>query len=514
MTDTQVSSLTVTPAGARRAARNAGAIALARILSSAALFLWQLVLIPLLGPAAYGTYGTVAALFLVGAAVAAFGIGQVIIRDVARQPQRAGDFLSAALVLQTLLAALAYVGINAAAALFGYSQEVRAFVALAGLSLFIDQLGTMAYENLLAHERMVTTAMVDIAAMAARIGSAWLLLQLGFGLLGVYAAAIISGLLRAAVLWWALARGGVSPRFPLDRPLARRVLTDAAPLAAGSFVGQAYTHADKLVTAGLIGSRAVGYLTAALTIVIGMVEILSTTVLIAVYPMMSRVYATENRAYFRGIVEKLAFFTLLTALPVALPISVFADLLTLLFGMDFLPSAGVLRILIWYGLLTMIAAIYAQALMVQNRQRLTLAIRAAGLLLNLALLFALLPTLGVRGAPVASLIAETLVLTGLVWAFRRHEPEAAAAQTDSAASRSALLRVLAAAALAALAMVTLGSIHAALGIGGGLAVYAGALLTLQALRRDDWGLIDTLLEAVPGGSHLARLRRRWASQDE
>ncbi len=90
-------------AEARRAARNAGAIAAARILSSALLFGWQLILGRALGEAVFGVYGTVGALFGIGVTVTAFSMSLIVIRDVARRPETAGRYLSATLVIQTVL---------------------------------------------------------------------------------------------------------------------------------------------------------------------------------------------------------------------------------------------------------------------------------------------------------------------------------------------------------------------------------------------------------------------------
>jgi O-antigen/teichoic acid export membrane protein len=485
-------------AQARRAARNAGAIALAQIASKGALFLWQLVLIPLLGPQGAGVYSLVAALFLVGVTITAFGMGSIVIREAARHPDRAGRYLGATLFTQTILAMLAYIGINAAAALLGYALEVRVFVALAGLSLFIDQLGTMAYEQLLAQERMVTTSLVEVGTMFGRIALAGLLLWLGFGLFGVYAAGLAAGLVRAVILWRQIVRGGLRPQFPLDRGLTRRLLLDAAPLAAAAVVNQGYAQLDKLVTGSLIGETGAGYLNAAFIIVVGMVELLSTTILIAVYPMMSRLYGeAEDRAVFRMMVDKLAFFTLLIALPITLGVSIFADaIIGLIFRAAFAPSADVLRLLVWYALLTIIANVYAQALLVQNRQRITLGIRVLGLGVNLTLLLVLLPAFGIIGAPIASMSAELVALALLAYAFL--------AGGRVLPHHRGIVRVIAAGLLAAIAMLIVGQVHFIVGGLVGLIAYAIAAWRLGALADDDRQLLAQLIAAMPGGDHLGR----------
>src|SRR5215470_3023938 len=123
-------STTISSSEARRAARNAGAIATATLLSRGMQFAWQLFFTAALGPAILGIYGAVSGFTQIGASIAMFGMSPIVIRDVAREPQQAGKYLTATLVMQTLLALLAYIIVNIAAAAGGYSETVRVFLAL------------------------------------------------------------------------------------------------------------------------------------------------------------------------------------------------------------------------------------------------------------------------------------------------------------------------------------------------------------------------------------------------
>ncbi|MDX2138073.1 MAG: oligosaccharide flippase family protein [Chloroflexota bacterium] len=490
MTDSALSG-----AAARRAARNASAIAIAQIISKGALYVWQILLAQLISTTAYGIYGTVTAHLQIGAVVTAFGLANIVIRDVARQRSLAGQYMSSALVIQTVGALIAYVGIFIASA--AYPLDVRAFIALAGLSLFIDMLGNLCYDQLQAQERMVTTAAVEIGHIALRIALALLALTAGYGLLGVYIATLISGVARAGLLWATVLRNEVRPEFPLERGRLRGMLRDAAPLALGAFIGVFGYSADRLLAGRLLGLEQVAYLNASFVIIVGMVELLNTTVLIAGYPLLSRAYTPEgDLSLYHMMVNKLAFFTLVIVLPITLGVSIFAEQLALIFGADFLPAAAVLRWMVWYALLAMLAAVYAQALLVQNRQRLTLVIRVAGLGVNLVLLVFLLPRVGIVGAAVASIIGESLMLALLYAAFlqdrrARHSP-------------SRVVRVIVAGIAGALTMMMLGQLHFILGAVGGVSVYIVTGLALRTLAPDDWALLRRLVEAMPGGTVLLR----------
>jgi O-antigen/teichoic acid export membrane protein len=354
----------------------------------------------------------------------------------------------------------------------------------------------MCNDLLLAQERMLASSVVAVGHIALLIVLAALALFQGYGLPGIYAATIVAGLIRAAMLWGLVLRGGVRPVWPFDRTIALPLLLNGAPLALSAFLALAYQHVDKLMTTRLLGPAQTGYLTAAFVIIFGVVELLSTTVLIAVYPMMSR-YTGDT---FGFIVEKLTFFTLLISLPIALTLSIFAREITLpLFGPNFAPTADVLRILIWYAAVAMTVNVVAQAMVVQNRQRRLLILRAGGLGFNILLNALLILRLQVIGAALASLTAEVLVLALLLPGFR-------AAGWDWRRLLPPVLRLLALAAAVALLMLLLGAVHPLLGMLAGLLAYGGGIVGGLVLRSDDWDLIYRLVAAMPGG---ALLRKYW-----
>lgn len=492
----------VTESTTRRAARNATAMALSQVSAKGLLFIWQLLLARWLGAEGYGVYGTIGALLAVGAVVPDFGMSMIVIRDVANRPRDANRYLSASLVMQPVLAVLGYGGLMVAALLFGYESSLRALLALAGVSLLVDTLGNICHNQLLAVERMVIPAVIATAHVAVLVVLAGIALDLGGGLWGLYLATITAGLLRAGAYWIALARVGARPQFPLDRGIAHSLLVNGAPLAVNAFLAQAYMHADKLITTAVLGAERTGQLTAGFVIVFGVVEILSTTVLVAVFPLMSRTYGNGQRAMFEFMLEKLAFFNLMLSLPLAIYTSLLAVPLSgWLFGADFTRTADVLQILIWYTVVNMVGNVFSKALLVQNRQRRLLVIRTAGLALNIALLAILLPRMGVQGAAVATLIAESAILIGILASFDF--------PADWwARGKSHLWRLGIAAAGLAIIVLLMRRVHPLLAGVIGLPVYAALVLLSGAVARDDWDLIYRLVTAMPGGAVIGRYWKR------
>lgn len=486
---------------AKRAAQNVTALVVASLISKGALFIWQLILAPWLGTFAYGIYGTVGALIAVSGSISSFSMGLIVIRDVAREPQKAGKYWSAMMLLQTVLALIAYIGMNGFAA--GYSETVRAFAALAGINLFIDLFGNMGYDLLIAREAMLKTSVVEIVHIIIRIGLSLLALLLGWGLLGVYIAAMISGLGRTLVLVYLNWQLGVRPQFPIDREIMMPLLINSAPLALAAFLSLAYQHADKLMTTGILGEAGTGYLTVAFVINFGVIELFSTTILVAMYPLMSRYYGDGKGAMFGFMVEKLSLYMFMISLPMALVISIFAsDLTTPLFGQDFAPTAGILSILIWYTMITMIGNVFSKGMLIQNRQRLLLIFRGLGLILNIILNTILLFSWrDPRGAAVASIMAEVLVVFLMIWNFR-------AVGWQWRKVMPGVSRLLLIGAVVGLLMLAVRDTNALVGIIGGLSLYTAGILFGNVLSPDDWDLLYRIVSTMPGGTLILRYWRR------
>ncbi len=486
---------------AKRAARNVSVLMLASVISKGALYLWQIALSVLLGPSEYGIYGTIGGMMVTAASVASFGMGLIVIRDVAREPQKAGQYWTSMLFAQTLLALLAYIGMNGFA--IGYSETLRGFAALAGINLFIDLFGNMGYDLLVAREKLVKTSLVEIVHIFLRIALAWLALTAGWGLLGVYGAAILTGALRSFALVGLNLRAGIRPEFPFDWGTAKPLLINSAPLALSAFLTLAYNHSDKLLTTGILSERITGYLTAAFVINFGVIELLSVSVLVAAYPLLSRYYDDGRNPFFGFMVEKLALYMILVALPMALSVSILADRIMIpLLGEAYAPSAGILRILIWYTGITIVGNVFSQGLLVQNRQRRLLLIRGSSLALNITLTaLLLLNWRDPRGAVIASIIGEILVLIMLLKTFRAlgWQPKRIAIS----AARAAVAVVP-----AALVMLALRDQFIALPLLGGLSVYIGGVVLTRVLSAEDWDLIYRLASTMPGAALIGRFWKR------
>jgi O-antigen/teichoic acid export membrane protein len=222
---------------AARVARNAAAIAIATLLGRGFQFGWAVLLAALIGAEQYGIWGTIGAILATAAAVPEFGMGLVVLRDVARQPSEASRYLTATLAVQPVLAIGAHIALILLSLALPYETSFRLLLALAALSLTVDTIGNIGHNQLLAAERMVTTSVISVAHISLQIAFALIALLSGSGLVGVYLATISAGVLRAAMYSLALRQLGILPRSACRsraHPTAlRRRLVNRARLVSG-----------------------------------------------------------------------------------------------------------------------------------------------------------------------------------------------------------------------------------------------------------------------------------------
>jgi O-antigen/teichoic acid export membrane protein len=232
--------------------RNAVLLFMARLASAVTTLVVLALVSNLRGAEALGEVGIGFAAGSIGAVVSDLGLTSLLIREVARHPDKAGGYLGAGLALRvvtlpvTLLAAWGVAAVIAPASI--------GVVVLAAAGLIGQQAAELTRAVFLANQRMVVSSghaivenLVWLAVMAGGLLSGGSLEATFLAALGVWVASIVAGLV--------LARGllGVRPARP-QRAQLIEMLRLATPFAGFAIVGIGYSRIDPI----LIGLLATG----------------------------------------------------------------------------------------------------------------------------------------------------------------------------------------------------------------------------------------------------------------
>lgn len=364
-----------------------------------------------LGAPMFGVIGVATAVTLYLNRIVDWGLELGLgVREVAARPAESGRILPTLLLARlglaiTAIAAMALVG------LVLLPEPDGSTLLLSSLALLGTGLGARWALLGLGQHRLAA-----LATLAAQVLTAVLLLFLVHGpgdVAGVPQAQLAGELLVAFLALVALRRQGIPLRVGFDRELLRPLLPRGGALAMSALLGLVIYNVSFLFLRAVEGPAAVGYLSAAATLVTFFLN-LGTAYSMSLLPSLAALVADRQRQV--GLFQTAAVHVTALALPIALGGSLLAlPLIALLYGPGYLPAATPLALLLWTIPLCVLRDLPLMALQAAGREGVVLRVTAWAALLHLVLNLVLVPSWGLVGAAAAGLITETV---RLLLAFR------------------------------------------------------------------------------------------------
>jgi O-antigen/teichoic acid export membrane protein len=226
-----------------------------------------------------------------------------------------------------------------------------------------------------------------------------------------------TGAAAMAVLWFILREPSeaVAP----DPQLARRLLAFGMPAWLGSVATYLVLRIDQALIAPLVGVVELGYYAVA----VSLAEVPSTLHL-AVRDVM---FATAtNRGDPSLIADSSRILIAVTAAFAVVGAALCPWVVPLLFGEGFAPAVRMSQILLFAGIPAGVSTAVGAGLLSAGQPRARSIAQVAGLIVNVGLLFVLVPPLGAIGAAWTAVVSYTLIAALSVYLFARHTPVRAA----------------------------------------------------------------------------------------
>jgi len=480
----------------RRVAKNSLAPIVLNLFNRVIDFAFAALMARILGPVGNGRYATAINIYLWFDIIANFGLDMYLMREVARDRDRARQLFVNTTVLRLLLftAVIPLLG----GFLAGWqalgdslaSETIWAVVLLcAGLLP-----GSVAY-GLAAlfrgFEKHEIPAAIQTVTTVVKVTLGVLVLVTGMGIVGLAGAAILTNTVTLAILG-VLARRLIWAGLPRTRgrvalSLQRTMLAESWPLMVSILLQVLFPGVNVLLLQSLQGDAAVGWYDAARKWVDAL-NIIPSFFTLAAFPVMSQQAArdrSELKRSYRLSVKLLTVF----ALPVAVVVALLATpLVRVLSGSQFLPhGATVLRLLIWSIVFGWINNLTNYVLIALNRQRYVLLASGARVVFAVVANLLFVRTFGYVASAWIIVGGELLLVLLFHVDLRRHLGPVGWG------------RMLGRPALAGLAMgATAWAVAAysrSLALVAGLVAYLAALAALRVLTPEERALLVPLLPA-------------------
>ena len=395
--------------------QNFGFLAGGRTVGDAFTFLLFVVLSRAFGQEGVGQYSFAIGLTGFFAVIAQFGLYSFSIKELARRPDSFRVNFGRIFSLRLFLSLVVFTLLLLILPFLPFSRESKLILVLVGAYQMILNLVDGLTAAFVAREDTHLSAVIEIMLKATAALGVIVVVLAGGSLvmaLGVLPAAAGVHLLLAYAL---VAQKYGWPKLVASMSLLTQLAREALPYAFSTFLVQVYSRMDVVFLGFFLGMAAVGAFNAAYRIVFFFMFI-SHFAATAIFPLASRLYIT-SRKEFEELYHRSLGSIILMGVPIAAGVWLIAPgLIDLIFGEQFGESASVLRLLTGALLLTFLGRTMEVFLMSSDRQ--TERTKSYWIVAWVSVLgsLVLIRTFGVKGAAVAALASETLLV--LLFAMR------------------------------------------------------------------------------------------------
>jgi O-antigen/teichoic acid export membrane protein len=409
----------------QRLVKNTGIMMFSQIISWAISILLVFIIPRYLGPDNYGKLNLGGSLWGMVSVFAVFGMDLLLIKTIARSPDDLNQLLGQSILVRLIFFLLGTIALIVYISVVGYGKDTNLLIFISGIPIFIGVISSGISASIQALERMGLLAIADIIAKS--LGALLIIITIYLGA-GVVPVALVAG--SGAVIGFILLNVILSRIYPVKLKFQIHSAEIKWLVTAGStffllyvFI-TIYNNIDVVVISWLIDEKAIGVYGVADRFV-GTMMFIPTAFLVVFFPTFSRLYL-EGPETLRKIFVKAT--NLLILLGIAVGFGIFAisgQIVTLLYGPDYVQSTPVLAIRAIALVFTYLNVLMGMYLMSIDRQKSWIVVMAIATLATIPLDLIFVPLSqnifenGAMGGAITSVVTESGIVAVAIYLLPR-----------------------------------------------------------------------------------------------
>lgn len=368
-----------------------------------------------LGPSNYGVISYVSSIVAFATPIMQLGLRQTLVKELVRSPEREGQILGTALVLNVVSGIFCMIGCIAFVAVVDAGgQETLLVCALYSLTLLFQATEMTQYwfqSKLLSKYpsiamlcSYIVVALYKVFLLVTQKRVAWFALS-----------NVLDYFLISVILMVLYRKVGGQP-LGLSWKNGREMLSRSKYYIIPGLMVMIFQHTDRIMIKMMIGEAETGMYSAAITC-IGISGFVFSAIIDSARPVILEAKQKKQELYEMRMTQLYCIITCLS-LAQSIGMTLLAKpLVWLLYGSEYTKSAGILSVAVWYvtfGYYGMVRNIWILA---EEKQKYLTGINIAGAVANVVLNVCLIPYLGAIGAALASLVTQffTNVIIGFIF---------------------------------------------------------------------------------------------------
>ncbi|PWM75811.1 MAG: hypothetical protein DBX59_00770 [Bacillota bacterium] len=395
-------------------ARNSAWLIGGKIVQSLLSFVIGLLTARYLGPADYGLVNYAASIVAFVLPIMYLGINNILVQELVTAPEKEGTIIGTASCLSFISSFLCIGGILAFVSVINAGEKDAIVVcALYSVLLIFQSFDMIQYwfqSKLLSKYTSVTALSAYVVVAAYKT----FLLVTGKS---VYWFAISNALdyFIIALISFIIYKKLGGQKFRFSAAMAKKLLYKGKYYIISGLMVTIFAETDKIMIKLMIDNTSVGYYGAAVTIA-GISAFVFSAIIDSFRPVILGQKGNDEQAYRKNM-KRLYCIVIYLALLQSVVIALLARYIVLiLYGAEYAPAVGALRIIVWYTTFSYLGAVRNVWILAEGKHRYLWIINLSGALCNIALNLLLIPLWGISGAAAASLITQffTNVLMGYI----------------------------------------------------------------------------------------------------
>ncbi|WP_377475472.1 MAG: flippase [Microcoleus anatoxicus] len=363
-----------------------------------------------LGPVQFGLLNYSIAFVSVFSSVATMGLGGIVIRDIARNPECKNETLGTAFAMQFTGGCITLLLTVVMISLFKPNDTLtRWLVGLIAAGTVFQAFETINFwfeSQVQSKYTVVAKNSVCLLVAGVRIG----LVLLGAPLLAFAAIRLIEvAIVGMAYLYCYKLTGNKIQDWQFSWSRGKELLRESWPIMLSAFAVFLYSKTDQLMLGGMNKNAELGYYAAAVKIS-EICDFLPMIISSSIFPKLANLRDKNYEEYMNKF-QIYCDSMMILWLGVALPISLLSPwIVKVLYGDKYSSSAAVLAIYVWAQFGSNFGVARNTYFTIEGQLRYSLYLTVIGSIFNVGLNWFLIPNYGALGATVATLITYFYVI--------------------------------------------------------------------------------------------------------
>ncbi|OGY17610.1 MAG: hypothetical protein A2784_00690 [Candidatus Chisholmbacteria bacterium RIFCSPHIGHO2_01_FULL_48_12] len=390
----------------RRIARNTVWLTLAEVSIKLIALGFNFILVRLIPVTGYGDYNLVNAFVAIFSFLPDLGVNLIAVRDLAARPR--SDYprlIGQVTIVNALFSVVSFVAILFLFPVYSGNQHLWSLVVIAGLTLVVTSLRTLAKLGFDARETMrFSAAFTLINALCSTAGSLAGFLMI-HNLTGLFIGNLLGTVLSLILEWGIALKFFGRPRLVFEFSGLLSLIRQGLPLSLAAATAILSSRLDTLLLGRLLTSLEVGWYATAQVLIFSAIQLINVPLMAAAFPALGKTKISPDQ--FRSLTLKLLLLILLWTGSFVVFTEVLArPLILITFGRPYLPAVSSLRLLALLVPFAALSALLYKILIIFNKNQLYLWISSAGVGINLIANLWFIPRLGLTGAAISAVITH------------------------------------------------------------------------------------------------------------